>query len=1148
VNQGKRFFAPSIIALSIALISSSAWADDAEVVMLLGNGEVKESSQGNWRPVAIKQKLKAGDTVRTGATSQLALLLADQTQVRLNENSVFQISGVGNAESGTTLTLAKGRIWAQAKQLFKGFFRSTAGAINASPLKVDTPTATIGIRGTDWEVVVDDSGKTTVTVFSGQVQVGNDLGQLAIGPNEQAVTEHGKAPVKSLLSNAADRVQWVTAYRPTPRRWLGTVPASLTGAVEAIDRGDYAKALSSLDSQRRDPGAAVVLADLLIAMGRLGEARELLAPLADEGRGEARATALLGRLLTVAGETEVAQRLLLAGLQRHPAERELSLALADLLRLEGDGAAALRLFSEIAAAHPDSHEAWFGVGRIETEKENLGPARQALGEALRIETQAPGYLGEQATLETLAGNYETARQLFLAALDKAPDDYLALTGLGILQLKTGETEAALTSFLKAGVIEPRFARAQLYVGVTYYQLGNRKRALESVHKAAELDAKDPLPHVLLAMIHGDALELRDSIDAAREAQARMPYLKSLNQVLNNQKGSANVGASLAAQGMDEWARAYAMDSYNPHWAGSSLFLADRYPEGFNKNSELYKGFLLDPTVFGASNRYSSLVAVPGHYGSIGYLGSRGDFNQDALRTTANGLFDAKVPLAYSLVFEGADGHASPDTFKAHGHNFTAGVGARPTSDLGVFYFGTDTEVDGKFSDRSLLFDAPLKQSVARHDLGVGYRLAQNNQMLFKLGYGRQTSRLTGSLYDPSFPDVIAPGLDLFFDDIGRLERYRATTEQSDIQFRHDFDAAGSWRFAWGGEYAEQTSKLDYVRSFDNAVFPLNPFRVSLLPERSFTSSNLYLSTRKALADTLETQVDVAYQHFKTTTRLDNTQEFVGIPGTSGRIDERSEFDELNYRFGLRYAPLAGHQIRTVYQRWRRPVGTGSLTPVDTLGIPVDDRLVDLGGQLQRARLQYDGQWASDLFIQAFADRRRVNNIQSVAAPLFAVFGVTELDALRARKPVFGEPYSALEDTPLFGQGVVNSGGLAANWLLSRNVSLLARYIHSTSENTADAFSGKRVPLIPRHFGNLSAFWQPANRWLAGLSATYRSARYADEANASPLTAGWNFGLRTYWETEDKRWSLEAAVNNLHADKKSALDQKAEILFTTIYRF
>ena len=73
------------------LFSTTALAADAELVMVLGRTEVGTSAQGPWSAASAQQKLSAGMFVRTLEGSQVALLLRDQTQVRLNQNSVLEI-------------------------------------------------------------------------------------------------------------------------------------------------------------------------------------------------------------------------------------------------------------------------------------------------------------------------------------------------------------------------------------------------------------------------------------------------------------------------------------------------------------------------------------------------------------------------------------------------------------------------------------------------------------------------------------------------------------------------------------------------------------------------------------------------------------------------------------------------------------------------------------------------------------------------------------------------------------------------------------------------------------------------------------------------------------------------------------------------
>lgn len=1152
----------ALLALFLALASTGARADAAQVILLLGQADFRESADAPWKAVAVGQQLPAGSFVRTREASQLGLLLQDQTQLRLNQSSTLQVRQIAGAGQPSTLDLLRGRIWFQVKQTVTGTLRAATLLANAQRdpvVRIHTPTVTIGIRGTDWETVVADDGTTTVTVVQGEVELSNPLGSVLVRDNEQAVAEAGKPPVKRVLSSARDRVQWVTAYRPDPQRWVSPVPPALAPAVAAIEAGDYASALALLAGDQNSVAAALLRADLSLGLGRIDEA---LADLQNHSSGPGshpQAVALAGRAHLLAGRMPTARQLLADGLARFPAHPDIALGLADLARLEGDDVQALALFTRVAADHPEQHEAWFGIGQVQTGREHFASARRALDEAIRLAPDAPGYLGERAMLEVLGGSVASARAAFDQALSRQPDDYLALTGLGILQLKTGQAEAALQSFLKAGLIEPRYARAQLYTGVAYYQVGNRQRALESVRRAAELDARDPLPYMVLGLMESDALLLRAAIDSAREAQIRLPFLKSLNQLQSNQKGSANIGSALAAQGMEEWARAYAVDGYNRYWAGSALFLADRYVDGYNKNSELYRGFLLDPTVFGASNRFSSLIATPGHYGSIGLRGERGDFIQDSLQMAANGMAHASVPFAYSLIAETANGHANPDTVQLRGNNLTLGLGAKPTPDTGAFYFGTRTDLNGHFSapaDPSVasLTDDRLQQHISRQDLGLHQRLGPANGLMVKLGNGHQSTQMDGTLFhagqasalDTTFAAI--PAL-LPFNAAGRLDTYATRIAQRDAQLRHAFDMGAGIRLAWGVETGQESRRLQFVRSLDSAAAPLFAARLSSDANMRFDSRSVYVSAQLRPASAVEVQADLVHQRTQASADLTESLDLIGIGNLlSVPTTERTRLSELNHRIGIALAPGDGQKLRLVVQRWRHPASNGSLGPVDTLGVPVDDRLVTIGGLLRRTRLQYDWQVDDTRFLQVFLDRRRAANLPSATTALFRVFGVQELDSLRVRKPVFGQPFDELEATPEFSEGVLSSAGIAGNWLLTRQTALAARYTHTRSRNTSVAFDGNRVPHIPRHFANVSLYWQGAGGWLVALSSTYRSTRFTDEANRIGLDAGWVFGLNTYWETDDKRWSLEAGLNNLHAHKNASAQRRARLDVNATYRF
>jgi tetratricopeptide (TPR) repeat protein len=939
------------------------------------------------------------------------------------------------------------------------------------------------------------------------------------------------------------------------------VPAALESAVRSIEAGDYAAALPVLEKAGAGSAeSALLLADMRLFQGRAADAIALVQPLARDGAGNPMATALLMRALVIAGRLEEARAI--AARIAGPAtnDREVKLAQADVARIGGEAALALRLFNEVAAAYPQSHEAQFGVGRIENEREDVRRARTALDEALRLGPDQPGYLGERATVESLAGELKAARTAFDAALAKTPDDYLALTGLGILELKSGNTALALEAFLKAGVIEPRFARAQLYSGVAYYRQGNRVRALESVRRAAELDPRDPLPLVMLSLMEGDALNLGAAVDASREAQARMPFLKSLNQLLNDQKGSANIGSSLSNFGLEEWATYYANEAYSPYWAGSHLFLADRYTGQFNKNSELFKGFITEPTVFGASNRFSSLVAVPGHYGRADLVVQRDNFYQATPIGTFNGLSVSQIPLAYYISGELPEATSRDDDTRARGSSLTIGVGAKPRHDIGIFAFGSESALKAGIRSLALPSD-PLSQKERRGDLGINFKLTPTNQFWLKSGDGKQQNAVDGPLVSQTIATSLdttltnATGTPFVHDPAGQIDTFRSEIAQHDLQFRHAF-TSGDWQWTWGVERSRQDRGGTLSTTFPGQLtaFAL-PAQTTLITSDQYVvrATDAYLAARIHATSRVEIEGDLFAQRSITRRTTGSSLStfigggFGGLAVNSTFADEERGFSEFNPRLGLKWQLAERQSLRLVGQKWRRPASAATLAPVDTLGIALNDRLPIAGGLYQRTRLQYDAEIDARTFAQAFIDEERTDNGLGGARTAISDFEVTQLQNLRNRQDVFTAKPD-LERTPVFGLGTVRTAGFAINHRLSRTQTLSLRYLHSESRQSGGANDGLVIPYIPRHYLLAGSQWALSGRLLFGLNAAYRGVRFRDDTNQNAIQHGWSYGMSVYWETEDKKLSLQAILDNLLSRTNAGDTPDARMILRAGYRF
>ena len=87
---------PPILFCSIVLlllIPCLAIAQEAGwIVSVVGRVEVFRVQQ--WQPVGLRHGLVPGDVVRTGPGSRVAILLSDESQIKVNANSTLEITEV----------------------------------------------------------------------------------------------------------------------------------------------------------------------------------------------------------------------------------------------------------------------------------------------------------------------------------------------------------------------------------------------------------------------------------------------------------------------------------------------------------------------------------------------------------------------------------------------------------------------------------------------------------------------------------------------------------------------------------------------------------------------------------------------------------------------------------------------------------------------------------------------------------------------------------------------------------------------------------------------------------------------------------------------------------------------------------------------
>ncbi len=1104
----------AVLAAVIALACAAAGAQkpEGEIANITGKGEYRRGQAGAWSAAKVKQELFALDWLQTLDMSRMVLRFSDGSTENLGPNSQFHVIKVATpSDPKTILELNRGRMWSNSKTAPGG-------------VEVRTGSALAAVRGTDWELVVDENS-TTLSVFSGEVELSNEQGRVLVQPNEQARAEKGKAPVKLLLRTSRARIQWVTAFTVDPRQYVevrdgkdARIAQIATMAADGQLSEAYARTRALAGSADSPAVASLLLADFEIYRGDIAEARRALMRGAERFRQDPRFDVTLARLALLDDDATAARIHVAAALTKRPDSVDAYVMLGDIERHEGRAREALTAYGRAAELAANDARGWYGLGVVKGEREDVRQGRSDLSRAIALDASDPTYRAELGTLESFAGNLDAARNELQQALAQQPGNYVALSGLGIVELKAGHTDEAVAALQKASAIEPRYARAHVYLAAAYYRAGADEAALFELKRAQELDPNDPLPHLLTSIIRLDRIEPGLAVQEAQEALRRIPYLKSLNQVADNQKGIANVGAPLAFMGLEGWARSAANESYLPLWGGSHLFLADRYAGDFDKRSELMQGFISDPLAFGASNRFHSLIVEPGLFGTAQVRHFFGDAGRltDAV-VTVNGYDASHVPIAYFA--EAIDTRIDPrdDPFRARARTYTVAAGIKPTYELSAFVYANRISLDEDIGVAGVTGSVNhIGGSASRVDGGVRYAPDSRSSVWVKAGASRQDtpSTITSTLVQP-------------IATFTGLATFELKPRAEDASLPHTFHARDELEITWGAETARlrtpSSAVIEELLHTPGVIVPQD--RVD---ESDHDRPNTVYAMGRWLGRKARIELGTAWTDYRKDMDI-----LVTRPGGSIRV--------LETHGPRKAAPLAGavwsfsstSLVRAACRRWIRPASVDTLAPVAVAGMPLDDQLVYAGGQLDQCRAQLEWSDASKTFATAFAERSRVRNLVSpIAGVLNSAPDVTNPDRLRNRTIAPPQKPDLLEGQPIFGEGEVTRASAAIERIVWSHVGLGVHYRYTDSSNTdpngalRHVPANAQIPFLPRHQVNLNATVAPGWRTFVTLQAVYRTRRFVDEANTVALSPGWDARADMYWESPDKRWAAELFAMNL----------------------
>lgn len=222
------------LAIAVALVSmasapASAWAAGGYIFDAGGAVSITPDKKIAPRPAVKNDAVASGTVIRTGDNSHAVLKFEDGQVVSLQANTTFQVREYRYEprkieESNIVFSM------------FKGGMRFVTGQIgqrNKQAFRLATPNATIGIRGTEFMIVMANNA-TYCQVLSGSIGMTNAAGLSVISAGQTALTSSATTlttavPAASVPAGTFSQI----AVIPVPAAIPAPVPPPASAALKA---------------------------------------------------------------------------------------------------------------------------------------------------------------------------------------------------------------------------------------------------------------------------------------------------------------------------------------------------------------------------------------------------------------------------------------------------------------------------------------------------------------------------------------------------------------------------------------------------------------------------------------------------------------------------------------------------------------------------------------------------------------------------------------------------------------------------------------------------------------------------------------------------------------------------------------------------
>jgi Tfp pilus assembly protein PilF len=810
----RRVFFGLVLAAPAMWAAPSRAQSPAEIriVELQQNVEIMPAGAQTWVLTQTNQTLHAGDHLRTGLNSRVALLWYDQSVVSFGPLSEVEILPPNDSDSHCGMQVVKG--------IMSFFHRDQPGSI-----RILTHGGTAGVEGTEFVLeagTVDGVDRSTLSLIDGKVRLSNAEGTLLLTNHQQAIMEAGRAPVPAPGFIVNNVLQWCFYYPAVLDLRDLSLTAEETDALkdslDAYRAGDLLGALAHYPESRQ-PGSddeRIFHAALLLSVGQVEPAEAELAALPPGGQSD--------RLQRLAD----ALRNLIAAVKREarPSARDpqlptelLAASYYEQSRAMGEESltSALDLARRSTAASPQFGFAWARVAELEFGFGHTGKSLTALETSLQLSPRNAQALALMGFVLAAQNNIAGATTWFNRAIATDAGLGNAWLGRGLCRIRRGDAAGGRADLLVAAALEPQRALLRSYLGKAYADAFEDKRAGHELGLALGLDPDDPtawLYSALLKQQENRINEAASDLEASQERNDNRSLFRSRLLLDEDQAvRSANLASIYRDEGMTDVSVREAARAVSDDYSDSSahLFLSDAYndlrdPTRFNLRyetvwfNELLLANLLSPVGAGRLSQnvseqdYSRLLQADG----LGFANS----------TTA-GTDKSITELASQY---GTFGRSSYALDLDYQHN----NGVRVNNDLDSIEWYTTLKQQVTPDDTAFALikyenyhSGDNFQYYDQNDARPNYRFDEYQQPIVTVGWhhdwgpGVHTLLFGGRLVDDQrFSDLAVPQLLLIQDPTGNIIG-SDESEKFDVNYR--------------GQLTVYTAELNQIIQWDRAT-------------------------------------------------------------------------------------------------------------------------------------------------------------------------------------------------------------------------------------------------------------------------------------------------------------------------------------------